>query len=46
MPGMKIEESMENSTICGWDISKLWNTMEIMPIFYRNIMDISLVEDL
>jgi hypothetical protein len=43
---MKTEESMGNLTICSWDLSKLWHTMEIMPIFYRNTMNISLVEDL
>jgi hypothetical protein len=46
MPGMKTEENMGNLTICGWDLLKLWHTMEIMPIFYRNIMEISLEEDL
>jgi hypothetical protein len=43
MPEIKTEESMENSTICGWDLSKVWHTMEIIPICYRNVMEISLV---
>jgi hypothetical protein len=46
MPGMKTEESMGNLITCGWDLSKLWHTMEIMPIYYKIIIEISLVEDL
>jgi hypothetical protein len=43
---MKIEKSMGNLTIYGWDLSKLWHAMEIMPICYMKVMEISLEEDL
>jgi hypothetical protein len=46
MLGMKTEENMGNLTICGEDLLKLWNTTKIMHICYRNVMDISLEEDL
>jgi hypothetical protein len=43
---MKIRESMGSLTICGWDRSRLQHTMEVMPTYYRRVMETSLEEGL
>jgi hypothetical protein len=45
-PEMKIRESMGSLTIYGWDRSRLQHTVEVMPTYYKRLMETSLEEGL